>query len=165
MRGLPRWGLVLGWLLALVGCDHATKYAAKAGLEGQPPLPVIPPVLELRYAENTDAAFNLLRWMPESARAPLLLAFGAVALGALAALLGRHRQGPARVALVLLLGGALGNYLDRVARGYVVDFIHLPHWPVFNVADILVAAGIGLMVWTTLRPPPDHAPPRLRPAG
>jgi Signal peptidase (SPase) II len=46
--------------------------------------------------------------------------------------------------------GALGNYLDRVFRGYVVDFIHVPHWPVFNVADIAVSVGIGLLVSTHL---------------
>jgi signal peptidase II len=157
---LRRWGLVFGWLLAMVGCDHATKYAAKAGLEGQPPQPVIPPVLELRYTENTDAAFSLLRWMPDSARGPFLLAFGAVALGALGLLLARNHQAGllTRAALLLLLGGALGNYLDRLARGYVVDFIHLTHWPVFNVADVLVSAGLVLMAWTTLRRPDRAAP-------
>jgi signal peptidase II len=165
MGAVRRWGLVVGWLLALAGCDHATKYAAKAALEGQPPVQVVPQVLELRYAENRDTAFNLLRWIPEAARGPLLLAGGAVALAALVLLLARHRRGPARAALVLLLGGALGNYLDRAARGYVVDFIHLSHWPVFNVADVVVSAGLGVMVWGSLHPPADHAPPRPNPAA
>lgn len=50
------------------------------------------------------------------------------------------------IALVLILGGALGNYLDRLFRGFVVDFIHVPYWPVFNVADIWLSVGFALLV-------------------
>ncbi len=78
-------------------------------------------------------------------RSPLLLALGALAIAALAVLLMRSRAATSeRVALALLLAGAAGNYLDRVLRGYVVDFIHVPHWPVFNVADALIVAGFAL---------------------
>ena len=50
-----------------------------------------------------------------------------------------------------MTAGALGNVLDRVVRGYVVDFVQVPHWPVFNVADIYVTAGAILLGWTALR--------------
>ena len=66
-----------------------------------------------------------------------------------------------RAAYALLLGGALGNMLDRLARGYVVDFIHLHHWPVFNVADVLIVIGAALLLlghWQA--GPTPHLQPR-----
>jgi signal peptidase II len=51
------------------------------------------------------------------------------------------------VALILVTAGAVGNYLDRVFRGYVVDFVHLKHWPVFNIADVYVTVGGAFMAW------------------
>ena len=139
-------------LVTLVGCDHVTKYAAKAELESQPPRQLIASVLDLRYVQNTDTAFNMLRWVSERVRGPMLLGFGAVALLALILTLLRWPGRRAtRTAFVFILAGAVGNYLDRLFRGYVVDFIHIPHWPVFNVADIWVTAGIALLCWAQLR--------------
>jgi signal peptidase II len=150
---LRRIAAVLLPLFALIGCDHATKQAAKTTLEGQPPRQILGRVLDLRYAENTDIAFNLLRWIPETWRTPLLVVLGGGAILALAvALFRRHANRATTIALVLILAGALGNYLDRIVRGYVVDFIHVPRWPVFNVADILVTIGIALFAWASLRP-------------
>jgi signal peptidase II len=142
-------------LVSLVGCDHVTKHVAKTHLQDQAPHAVIGQVLDLRYVENTDMAFNLLRWIPEGVRHPLLIASGALAIGALVVALVRAlRADPVRSglagALVVILAGALGNYLDRLVRGYVVDFIHVPHWPVFNVADIAVAVGIAGLAWINL---------------
>jgi signal peptidase II len=138
---------VLVALVSLVGCDHATKYVAKAELESQPAQALIEPVLNLRYVENTDVAFNLLRFVPEGVRFPLLLALGAIAIASMVALLitGQLR-GWALGGLLLVLGGALGNYIDRAARGYVVDFIHVSYWPVFNVADVLLTVGFALLL-------------------
>jgi signal peptidase II len=141
-----RLGLLTG-LILLVGCDHATKIAAKSALEGRAPRGLLRGVLDLRYTENTDVAFNLLRTVPEHVRAPLLIAVGGAAVLALLALLLLRRApgGFARVALLLVSAGAVGNYLDRVVRGYVVDFVHVPHWPVFNVADAYVTVGAILL--------------------
>jgi signal peptidase II len=147
-----RWISVVAPLVALVGCDHATKYVAKAELEYQAPRQVLGSILEFRYVENTDVAFSMLRWIPGAVRGPLLLAFGAVAVLLLAAvLLRRPGTRATRAGLVLILAGAIGNYADRLLRGYVVDFIHVPHWPVFNVADVCVTAGVALLVWTSVR--------------
>jgi signal peptidase II len=150
MRPIANRLALLIALTLLVGCDHATKFAAKSGLEGQRPHSLIHGILDLRYTENTDVAFNLLRAVPERVRAPLLVVLGAAAmLGLLAVLL--VRQGAsrfARIALLLMTAGALGNYLDRIVRGYVVDFIQIPHWPVFNVADVYVTAGALLLAWS-----------------
>ena len=153
MRPIANRLALLIALTLLVGCDHATKFAAKSELEGQRPLSLIHGVLDLRYTENTDVAFNLLRAVPERVRAPLLVVIGAAAMIALLGflLLRQSRLGIVRVALLLMTAGALGNYLDRIVRGYVVDFVRLPHWPVFNVADIYVTAGATLLAWSALR--------------
>jgi signal peptidase II len=139
-------------LTLLVGCDHATKRVAKSALEGQGPHDLIRGVLDLQYTENTDVAFNLLRAVPERVRAPLLVIAGAVAVLGLLGVLLLRRGGPGfgRVALLLITAGALGNYLDRMVRGYVVDFVHVPHWPVFNVADAYVTVGAILLAWSAL---------------
>ena len=143
-------------LTFLVGCDHVTKRVAKGELEGQVPRHLIHGLLDLRYAENTDVAFNLLRAMPERVRVPLLGVTGAFAvvglLGVL--LLRRGGAGSGRAALLLITAGAAGNYLDRIVRGYVVDFVHVPHWPVFNVADAYVTVGAILLAWSALNARP-----------
>lgn len=156
---------VLAALGLLVGCDHVTKHAAKAQLEGSPPRELIHGILDLRYVENRDVAFSLLRFIPEQIRAPLLIVLGAIALAGLTAFVVRKAVDPrVKVALLVVLAGALGNYLDRLVRGYVVDFVHLHHWPVFNVADVYVTAGGLLLAIIALsrRSPPrqvaqDHA--------
>jgi signal peptidase II len=70
--------------------------------------------------------------------------------------LGRRATPVQHAGFALVVGGALGNALDRLARGAVVDFVHVRFWPVFNVADVLVALGIGLLAlarWKAQRPP------------
>jgi len=144
---------VFGSLIFLVGCDHATKGVASAELGGGGILELIRGAVELRYVENTDVAFNLLRWMPETIRRPGLLVFGGLAVLALALLLLQARTQPRTRywALVLVTAGAIGNYLDRVVRGYVVDFVHVYHWPVFNVADAYVTVGLFLLAFGVFR--------------
>src|ERR1039457_5677787 len=125
---------LLGILTCLVGCDHATKYAAKADLQGEPPHKLIVGIVDLRYVENTDVAFNLLRWIPESTRAPILVITGGLAalfLGMV--VLSGSKFSWRKLALLLVTAGAVGNYLDRILRGYVVAFRPVGPWPVFNV--------------------------------
>ena len=142
MSSTRRGVLTLASLATLVGCDHVTKHVAKAELETGAPRRIIGSLLDLRYVENTDVAFNLFRWLPASVRDPMLLGLGAAGVLVLAVLVARQRgTALTRAALVMILAGALGNYLDRFFRGYVVDFIHVPHWPVFNVADMWVTVG------------------------
>lgn len=143
-RRLLRGALALCALLLLVGCDHGTKLLAKSALEsGARRLPLIPGVLDLRYTENRDTAFSLLRRLDLSVPArPLAI----ISIGSLALLLVYwwvRRQAPRaeHMAHALIVGGAIGNILDRLVRGYVVDFIHLRYWPVFNVADIAIVVG------------------------
>ena len=128
------------------------------GVEGQGPRYLIQGVLDLRYTENTDVAFSLLRAVPERIRGPFLIVTGAVAvIGLLGVLLfrrGRPRFG--RAALLLITAGAVGNYLDHIVRGCVVDFVHVPHWPVFNVAAAYVTVGAILLAWSALNARREH---------
>lgn len=109
--------------------------------------------LDFQYAENCGGAWGLLHGASEAVRRPFFLL---VTLGAIAFIVHLYRglergQTAMKWALPLVLGGAIGNLVDRVRLGYVVDFIHAhwrdkAHWPTFNVADIAITVGIGLMV-------------------
>jgi signal peptidase II len=109
--------------------------------------------LDLQYAENCGGAWGLLHGASEAIRRPFFLL---VTIGAIAFIVHLYRtmepgQRLMKWALPLVLGGAIGNLVDRVRLGYVVDFIHAHlklrfHWPTFNVADIAITVGIGLMV-------------------
>jgi signal peptidase II len=142
MRAWFRIVLLLSLVLGLVGCDQVSKSAAKAHLEEAPGYPLVGNALELRYTENRDIGFNALRAIPETSRSLLIRVAGAAALLALGAMLARSRKDFALAsALALIFAGAAGNYADRIWRGYVVDFVHLAHWPVFNLADVYITLG------------------------
>ncbi|KYF54099.1 hypothetical protein BE08_29180 [Sorangium cellulosum] len=141
-RRAMSWVLLL-FTMALVGCDHATKAVAQAALERRAPLSIVPGLLDLRYAENRDMAFSLLRSIHSPAKVAVLFVLSMFVLGVM--LLGwwrsRHASAAEQAGYALIVAGAIGNAIDRAARGYVIDFIHLHRWPIFNVADIAIAAG------------------------
>lgn len=115
-------------------------------------VPVLHGWLEFRYAENCGGAWGLLHGASEKLRKPFFLI---VTAGAVLFILRLYKtlepeQKAMRVALPLVLGGALGNLVDRLRLGYVVDFILMHYkehyWPTYNVADIAITVGIGLML-------------------
>ena len=135
-----------GWIAALaLALDQLTKLWAQ-GL-GDARLVLIPGVVGLRYAENTGMAFSLF-----SGR----LSAGLILLGAL--VLRRYRLGALpSVAAMLMLGGAAGNMLDRLLRGYVVDMVEtlFIQFPIFNLADACLTVGCVLMAWSLIFRPKD----------
>ena len=141
-----------GWIAALaLVLDQLTKLWAQ-GL-GDARLVLLPGVVGLRYAENTGMAFSLL-----SGRPWLLgvLSAALIVLGALA--LRRYRLGARpSVAAMLMLGGAAGNKLDRLLRGYVVDMVEtlFIQFPIFNLADACLTVGCVLMAWSLIFRPKD----------
>jgi len=148
---LRLFALVLA-VLPMVGCDYATKDWAETSLQGSAPISVVPDVFELTYARNFDVAFNALRTIPEAARLAVIVAAGASAIALVAFLsLRRGRPRVEAAGYAFVLAGALGNLSDRLTRGYVVDFLYLHHWPVFNVADVWIVLGVGLLGLSALR--------------
>jgi len=114
-----------------------------ASLRGRPPIQLLGGVVWLTYDENRGAAFSILQ-----AGGYLFQVVAVVVAVGILALYPRiqGRAPAARLGNALLLGGALGNLADRVRQGYVVDFIDLRWWPVFNVADSAVVIGVLLIV-------------------
>lgn len=147
MRRLPTF-LVIALALSTVGCDQSTKHFAIQSLQDAPR--VLLPGIELTYAENRDMAFGVLQAvLGEEARFWLLSLAKSLAL-VLGVMFYVARRGIStsveRAAVGLVLAGAAGNLIDRVRHGYVVDFVKLPYWPVFNVADVAIVVGFGLFL-------------------
>lgn len=119
--------------------------------------PWLAPVFRITHVTNTGVAFGLLQGMGD--------VFTVVAVIVVGALLWYHHSLPPgqillRIALGLQLGGAMGNLADRLTRGAVVDFVDLnfwplQRWPVFNLADASIVAGVGVLVLTMLFEPAE----------
>ena len=139
------------WLIAaaVLGFDQLTKQAIIRWLAPGQSIPILPPVLHCSYVQNTGAAFGMLRGHPNLFA---LLSIG-VSLWIGYELI-RHppKDLLVRVALPMILGGAIGNLIDRVRVGYVIDFIDLRVWPVFNVADSAITIGVTLLLWQAFKP-------------
>ncbi len=147
----PRLALA-GLLLLVALLDQASKAWMVALLAEGGSRPLLPGVFQLTLTYNTGAAFSLLREHPQW----LTLLTGLIFAG-LVAYAFRPRQAlPAeRWALALILGGALGNLIDRLRLGKVVDFLDVVaiHYPVFNLADSFIFCGVAWLVLIHLRPP------------
>lgn len=144
------------WLSVLVVVlDQGTKWLAETNLEAYRPLPMLP-FFNLTLMYNEGAAFSFLadaggwqRWF--------FSAFGLIMSAILFIWLLRLRPGERRLAaaIALILGGAVGNLIDRLMTGRVVDFLDLHvgrwHWPAFNIADIAITLGVVLMLVASLR--------------
>lgn len=140
-RGRPRFlfGAVAAAAFAL---DQIAKILALAHLHYDTSVPLLGQWLQLTLTRNVGSAFGLVtsRSLPIAASAlvcVVILAY--VFCGALARAPGRS------IPLGLVVGGALGNLLDRIRSGGVLDFIDLRVWPVFNLADVAITVGVGLL--------------------
>ncbi|BDG09733.1 signal peptidase II [Anaeromyxobacter paludicola] len=188
MRLAPKWRLLLALFLALVTADQVTKFLAvdrlttafdRAGAHGlgekvaafyalehlEPyataPFYVWSPVWRMNYVENPGAAWGLFRGLSDGVRNAF---FTVVSLGAVAFILHYYRrlreeQRYLQLAMSLVLAGAVGNFIDRIARRYVIDFVewywwNRPdiRWPTFNVADSLIVVGVALLMLQPSRP-------------
>lgn len=144
MRGAwSRAGLVLAAVLAV---DQVTKALVRRGVELGSEDPVFP-LVTLVHTRNRGVAFGAF-----DDSTALVVAVIAVALAALVAYFVTHRDRPlVWLPTGLLAGGALGNVVDRVREGYVTDFIKLPSWPAFNVADIAITFGVLTLLFVVER--------------
>jgi signal peptidase II len=138
--------------VAAYAVDLGTKLLAIAHLTPDDPVDVIGGLLRLELVRNPGAAFST------GTSYTLILTVIALVAAGLVIRFGRRLGDPTwAVALGLLLGGVCGNLTDRLfrepafLRGHVVDFLELPHWPVFNVADMLIDAAVVLIIIQTWR--------------
>ncbi len=151
LRAHPRKPIVFYAVAAAVlVADQLTKYAIVSAFAPRDPHPIIPGVLDFVYVTNTGGAFGLMPWATSVLAAVAgLVAVGLIVYGSKLAAAGRVIE----VSSALLLGGALGNLIDRARLGHVVDFVDLHFWPVFNIADIGITVGAALFIIAALRMP------------
>ena len=139
-------------VLIVVALDRWTKHLVAQHIRLYAHIQVIPGFFRLTHTENTGAAFSLFADSPAPWKTGLLIAFSVIALVVVSVLLWRNHPShfATGVGLSLIMGGALGNLWDRLARGRVVDFllvyVRQYQWPVFNLADSAIVVGAGLLI-------------------
>jgi signal peptidase II len=145
------------WIaVAIVALDQATKAMVKSQLPLHESVAVIPGFFDLTHVRNTGAAFGMLNNINFAYKPAVMVIVALVALGAVAsyALTLPTTQRIARYGLALILGGAIGNLIDRATMGYVVDFVDVSwrgvHFWAFNVADSAITVGVALMLLDVL---------------
>jgi signal peptidase II len=148
-----RIGVLALVALLVYTLDVVSKVIVVATLGNRPEVRVLGSILILDYTRNPGAAFSI-------GGAGYTIVFSLIAMAVIVVILrlaGRLYSLPWAIALGLLLGGALGNLTDRILRapgafkGWVVDFIQVPHWPIFNFADSAICCGGVLMVLLAFR--------------
>jgi signal peptidase II len=156
--------------LASFAADIASKEWATRALQGFDPklrgvkrIEVWRDHLDFVFAQNPGGAWSFLRSLPDVIRRPFFLVVSLAAIVFMVSLYRRVRpeQHGLRWGLPLALGGALGNLVDRIRHGWVVDFIDVymrtggteRHWPTFNVADVAIVLGVGMMALDMLLAP------------
>jgi len=158
VRSVGRVPLLLAVAAGVLALDVVTKLLAVEQLTDREPISLLGGLLTLRLVRNPGAAFGMAQG--------LTIVFTCVAVGVVVVILRvarRLQSGWWAVSLGLVLGGALGNLLDRLlrspgpGRGHVVDFLELPRWPVFNLADSAIVVAAVLMVGLTARGVPHGA--------
>ena len=137
--------LYLSLSVLLIGIDQLTKWWAVAVLKNGSPIPIIPEIFELNYCENDGIAFSLLegqRWL----FIPLTL-FVAILTGVILFRSPLRKKVLFSLSCSLILAGGVGNLIDRIAYGYVIDFLYFKwiNFPVFNFADCCVVVGAILL--------------------
>lgn len=148
---ISTFGLAVGTAATVVAVDQISKRWAESSFEAER-MEVVPDLLWFTYVENPGSAFSMFQdsgvWLG-------LAAAGAV--GVIGWALRTPRPGSEVIGLGLVMGGALGNLVDRATRGEglldgkVVDWIQVPNFPVFNMADTALTVGVGLVLLSALR--------------
>lgn len=155
--------------LLVIAADQITKLLASERLAPLGSVRVIPGFLDLTYVRNPGGVFGLFKNLDSSIRDLLFTVVPVFAIALIATFAARvpstHRL--TQYSLSLILGGAVGNLVDRFTQGHVIDFLDFywrdHHWPAFNVADSAICVGVGMLLLesflATRRDEPEPAPP------
>lgn len=136
-------GVALGLAMLVAAIDQGIKGLVRGAYAPGESHALLPGVLSLTYSQNTGAAFGLLTRAPRLVVVLINLAVTGVFVLLVRPYLST-RAGMAAAALIF--GGALSNLLDRIRLGYVVDYLDIHVWPVFNIADACVVAGVAVLI-------------------
>ena len=133
--------------------DQATKLFVQAHMALYESIAIIPNYLDITYTLNPGAAFSMLADAPVWVRTMFLLSMACAAIVVLTVMIVRaERVSISSVASALILGGAIGNLIDRAIRGRVIDFLRAHYYdlnyPIFNVADSAISIGVALVFFT-----------------
>lgn len=146
LRPGDAWFLLLA--AVVVAADQVAKWVIRATVERGEAWPSDGWLVKIVHITNSGAAFGILQ-----GAGPLLAVTSVVGMALI--LIYLFNPGFAhplmRLGLALMLGGAIGNLIDRLAEGEVVDFIKVPNWPAFNVADSAITIGVLCLIWATLQ--------------
>jgi len=152
-----KWKIVGVWVAAIVICDQITKAIVDRTMSLYDSIQIIDGLFNLTYVRNTGAAFGIFAGSHEVFRRPFLIGVSIVAIGFILVMLRRLREDATglAVALAFILGGAIGNLIDRIVYGEVIDFLDVYwstyHWPAFNIADSFITIGVTITLFYLVR--------------
>lgn len=151
-------GFIIGVLLVIL-TDQVSKIWIANHLELGESIPVINRIFHLTYIQNPSSAFGLL---PFSNRTFIIIGIIIIVLGIIFLSRFTRRDKPVFYSFILILGGSLGNLIDRFRIGSVIDFLDFRIWPIFNVADSAINIGIFILIIHYLfrqeKPPEEEKP-------
>jgi signal peptidase II len=146
--------------LAVLVLDHLTKWIVHTQMDLHQAIEIIPGFLRLSYVQNSGVAFGLFADIRSLWKPYILAAMAVVAVVVIVIYSSRMPSNRVllQLALAVTMGGILGNFTDRIMRGFVVDFIEFHYreafyWPTFNVADSAITIGIALLLIDTVKNP------------
>jgi len=148
-----KWKLVFAWLVPIVAFDQLTKVIVDSTMSLHHSIPIIDEFFNLTYVRNAGAAFGIFAGAHEVFRLPFLIGVSIIAIGFIVVMLRRLRADATALitALAFILGGAVGNLIDRVVYGEVIDFLDVYwsnyHWPAFNLADSFISVGAAITLY------------------
>lgn len=149
--GAPPWSVLLAAVTVVAAADQWIKMLVARSIPPGSSVPVISGLLSLTHVQNRGVAFGLLAGI-----SPILMILAALTLVVLLSYnKGRRTWSRATgVGFALMAGGAAGNLLDRIRFGFVVDYLDVHVWPVFNLADAAIVTGAGLVLLVLMRSGP-----------
>jgi len=148
-----KWKLVLSWLVPIIVLDQLTKIIVDRTMPLHHSIPIVDGFFSLTYVRNTGAAFGIFAGSHEVFRLPFLIGVSILAIGFILVMLKRLRDDATGLvtALTFILAGAIGNLIDRVLHGEVIDFLDVYysnyHWPAFNLADSFITVGVTITLF------------------
>jgi signal peptidase II len=148
-----KWKRVFAWTVSIVIVDQVTKVIVDQTMPLYQSIPIIDGFFNLTYVRNTGAAFGIFAGAHEVFRLPFLIGVSVLAIGFILVMLKRLRADATGLitAFAFILGGAVGNLIDRIVYGEVIDFLDVYwsgyHWPAFNIADSFITIGVAITVF------------------